>query len=74
MTTAEIFLPPRVQARLYDVLGYCPHRLPADAAAHITALWAIRNAAAETELDNIDDKMEAVVRRETTHLLGGSLA
>jgi len=71
MTTGEIFLPPRVQARLCDAVGYCPHRLPADAAAHIKALWAIRDAAAETELNSIDDEMEAVVRGEIAHLLGG---
>ena len=66
-------MPPGVQ-RLYGALGYCPHLLPADAAANIGALWAIRNAAPETELDSIDDEMEAVVLREAPHLLGGSFA
>lgn len=61
MRTADVFLPSGVQTRLYDALGYCPRRLPADAAAYVEVLWAIRNAAPEAELDNIDDAMEAVV-------------
>ena len=54
MRTADVFLPSGVQKRLYDALGYCPHRLPSDAAAHIEVLWAIRNAAPESELNSID--------------------
>ena len=68
MTTVDIFLPPGVQARLYSTLGYCPTRLPADTAANIEALWAMRNVAAEAELDKIDDAMEAVVVREAARL------
>jgi hypothetical protein len=68
MRTADVFLPSGVQTRLYDALGYCPRRLPADAAAYVEVLWAIRNAASEAELDNIDDAMEAVVLKEAARL------
>jgi hypothetical protein len=50
MRTADVFLPSGVQTRFYDALGYCPRRLPADAAAYVEVLWAIRNAAPESEL------------------------
>jgi hypothetical protein len=54
MRTADAFLPLGVPKRLYDALGYCPYRLPSDAAAHIEVLWAIRNAAPESEFNSID--------------------
>jgi hypothetical protein len=47
MRTVNVFLPSGVQTRLYDELGYCPRRLPADLSAHIEALWTIRQAVPE---------------------------
>jgi hypothetical protein len=68
MRTADLFLPSDVQTRLYDELGYCPRRLPADLAAHVEALWAIRQAVPEAQFDEIDDAMEELVLREATRL------
>ena len=68
MRTANVFLPSGVQTRLYDALGYCPRRLPADLAEHIEALWAIRHAVPEAHFDEIDDAMEELVLREAARL------
>jgi hypothetical protein len=68
MRTGEIFLPPGVEARLYDALGYRPHRLPTDAAMKIEALLQVRDDATESELDGIDEAIEAVVLREAARL------
>jgi hypothetical protein len=68
MRTEAIFLPPGVEARLYDALGYCPHRLPTDAATKIEALLQVRDNASESELDGIDEAIEAVVLREAARL------
>jgi hypothetical protein len=68
MRAVDVFLPSGVRTRLYDALGYCPHRLSADVAARIEVLWALRNAVPEAELDKIDDAMEEVVLREAARL------
>jgi hypothetical protein len=53
----SVFLPPGVQAKLYEVLGNCPRMLPADAAQKITTLWTRRNNCPEEELDSLDKQM-----------------
>jgi hypothetical protein len=68
MKTADVFLPIGVQTRLYDELGYCPRRLPADLSAHIGALWTLRQAVPEAQFDEIDDAMEELVSREAARL------
>ncbi len=57
----DIFVPPGVQARLYQRLGLCPRQGTPGVAAKIKSLWLRRNNCPENEIESIDDKMEQIM-------------
>jgi len=61
----EIFVPPGVQARLFERMGVCPRQASEQTAKRIEALWQKRNASDESEVVGIDNQMfQAVVDDE----------
>lgn len=56
----DIFLPPGVQAKMFERFGRCPRQAGDETAAKIEALWLRRNNAPEEELDAIDKEMESL--------------
>jgi uncharacterized protein YfeS len=56
-----IFLPPGVQANLFEKHGTYPRQLPDWPATLIEELWEERNIAPEEEIDRIDRHMERIV-------------
>ena len=60
MKLKSVFLPPGVQAKLYERLGTCPRQLPIAAVTQIDALWMRRNQCDESEIDAIDAQMEEI--------------
>ncbi|MDI9380587.1 MAG: hypothetical protein QM845_06855 [Verrucomicrobiota bacterium] len=58
----EIFVPPGVQARLFERIGLCPRQASESTAKRIELLWQKRNTADEGEVADIDNQMfEAVI-------------
>lgn len=58
MSTREIFLPPGVQMRLNESLGFIPRFFPVAAANDLDALWKVRNTCEEAEVAEVDACME----------------
>jgi hypothetical protein len=54
----DVFLPPGIQAKMFQRFGRCPREASEETAAKIEALWLRRNNAPEEELDSIDHTME----------------
>lgn len=65
MKTTDIFLPPGVQARLFERLGHSPRTGTVLQAAAIDLLWRDRNKADENEIDVIDSGMLKVMLGES---------
>jgi hypothetical protein len=56
----ETFLPPGVQAKMYQRIGRCPRQLPVRQHNAIMRLWQTRNNCREDEITKIDGRMEAL--------------
>jgi hypothetical protein len=53
----DMFLPPGVQARLWERFGFVPRQADETTVAQVEALWLKRNQAPEEQLTTIDDEM-----------------